>query len=42
MSEEIILRSGSPDYEIPVLSVGEYLIQKLEKIEDKTCLVTNL
>jgi hypothetical protein len=40
MSEEIILRSRSPPYEIPLISVGQYLIQKLEKIEDKTCLVS--
>jgi hypothetical protein len=38
MSEEIILRSYST--EIPVISVGEYLVRKLEKLEDKTCLVS--
>jgi hypothetical protein len=39
MSEEIILRSRSPPYEIPLVSVGEYVIEKLAKIEDKTSLV---
>jgi hypothetical protein len=38
MSQEMILRSYSS--EIPVISVGEYLVRKLKKLEDKTCLVS--
>ena len=41
MSEEIILRSKSPNYEIPVISVGQYLMEKLVNIENKTCLVSD-
>ncbi len=40
MTEEIILRSHLPPYEIPLMSVGEFMIKKLEKVEDKTCLVS--
>jgi len=41
MSEEIILRSRSPSYEIPIVSVGQYLMNKLQKLEDKTCIVSS-
>jgi hypothetical protein len=40
MTEEIILRSRIPSYEIPLISVGQFMIQKLQKIEDNTCLVS--
>jgi long-subunit acyl-CoA synthetase (AMP-forming) len=37
-SQEMILRSYSSD--IPVISDGEYLVRKLKKLEDKTCIVS--
>ena len=40
MSEEKVLRSKTPNTEIPEISVGEYLLKKLVNIENKTCLVS--
>ncbi len=41
MSGEIILRSKKPPIEIPLKSVGEVLLEKLQELNDEsTCIVS--